>query len=296
MKKLLPKSDALGKEGRGIRPSPEPPRLVAKVCEEDGRGELWLGPLPTKQTIERILDTKPSIQIFCFDNLPYKVQAEPDGEWGMFIPGTKPFRFALSSPQARMWDIRALQTCLVNSLRQGDNAYVHCTTGISKGPNTAALLGAILMRISFNEALSIVEQACSLERSNLAKWEIHMLNPWMNEVLQAERRVFLPDRLLLPRTRAPTGYARLAQVFRPPGHGWYTQLAGSVHATTLVEGNTEPICSWKRDASFKRDFERDSVTARNVEEAANRLGGRFCSDCEAMLKASVRVQVDRFFG
>ena len=123
-----------------------------------------------------------------------------------------------------------------------------------------------------------------------------MLSPWIDAVLQAECRVFLPDRLLLPRTLAPTGYARLTSRPDARNYGWYTQLAGLVHATTVVEGGTEPICSWKRGASFKQDFKHDSITARNVEEAANQLGGRFCIDCEALLKASLKIQVDRFFG
>ena len=96
----------------------------------------------------------------------------------------------------------------------------------------------------------------------------------------------MPDRLLFPQTVAPTGYA--CRTSRPD--------AGLVHATTVVDGGTEPLCSWKGGASFKQDFRRDSITARNIEEAANRFGGKFCTDCEGLLKASLRIQVDRFFG
>ena len=172
---------------------------------------------------------------------------------------------------------------------------MHCLYGTAKTPLPAALLSAMLMRISFEEALSIVEQACSLVRSSLVRWEIGELRPWIDAALQSELRVFLPDRLLLPRTLAPTGYASTPA---PKGYARRTSrpYAGLVHATTVVEGGVEPICSSKRGASFRHDFARDRISARCIEEAASRLGGRFCSDCEALLKASLKIQVNRFFG
>jgi len=69
-----------------------------------------------------------------------------------------------------------------------------------------------------------------------------------------------------------------------------------VHATALVEGGTGPICRWKKGAAGKQDFKRDSITVESIEKAANQFGGRFCVDCEVLLKASLRLQVDRFFG
>ena len=279
MRKLLPKLSETRYERRGNRLKPEPPRLVAKICEEEGRGELWLGPLPTKRGMDRILDTKPSIQIFCFTNPPDRVRVEPDGEWGMFIPGTRAFRCEMSNPQVRDEDLRALRPCLINSLRQGGNAYVHCVSGISKAPMAAAALSAMLMGISFGEAQSIIEQICSLVRSSFVRWESHMLNPWISAVLHED----------VTNELAPTGYA--------------CRTYGMVHATTVVEGGTVPICSWR---SWRRRFavaghtglylKRDGMTAGSIEEAANMFGGRFCIDCEILLKASLRIQVNRFFG
>ena len=106
-----------------------------------------------------------------------------------------------------------------------------------------------------------------------------MLGPWMNAVLRED----VTDAV------APTGFT--CRTSRPD--------AGLIHATTVVEGGKVPICSqpaWRRGASFKQDFKRDSITAGSVEEAANQLGGRFCIDCEILLKASLKIQVDRFFG
>ena len=55
---------------RGNRLEPEPQRLVAKACDEEGRGELWLGPLPTESRISHIMQTEYSIQVYCFMNDP----------------------------------------------------------------------------------------------------------------------------------------------------------------------------------------------------------------------------------
>jgi len=275
MRKLQPKYKEVGYEGRGNRLDPGPPRLVAKVCEEEGRGELWLGPLPTDLTMDRILDTKPSIQIFCLDSFPDRVQAEPDGEWGRFIPGTKAFRCVMSNPQVRSGDVQALRSCLINSLRQGDNAYVHCVSGISEAPMTAALLSAMLMRISFEEALRRIEQPDSLEFSFVRRKGC-MFSLWIDAVLSEE----------------------VAEVVAPAGYSCQTleHNVRVVHATAVAEGSVEPICSWRRDTSPEQDFKHGGFTVGSIEEAASQFGGKFCISCERMLKASLKIQVNQFFG
>jgi len=81
-----------------------------------------------------------------------------------------------------------------------------------------------------------------------------------------------------------------------------------VHATTVAEGSSqrvphqgavqciEPICRWKKGAVGKQDFKRDSITVESIEEAAVQFGGRFCVNCEVLLKASLRLQVHQLFG
>jgi len=272
MRKWLPKLKEARCKRRGNRLTPEPPRLVAKVCEEEGRGELWMGPLPTVQRLHMILETKPNIQVFCCANFPDRVREEPHGEWGMFIPGTKAFRCEMSNPQTRSGDLRVLRSCVINSLRQGDNAYVHCVSGISEAPMTAALLSAMLMSINLDEAMSIIEQTGNPVRSSFVKW---IPGPWANAVLSED----------VAEAVVPTGYSY--KTSRPD--------AGLVHATTDGEGGTRPICSGRKSASFKEGFEHDSIAVASIEEAANLSGSRFCMDCEILLKVSLRIQVDRFF-
>ena len=117
MKKMLPMLQGMRDEKRGNRLNPERPRLVAKVCEEKGKGELWLGPLPTAKRINRITETKHSIQVHCFQKQPTEVEVEPGGEEGMRIPGTVVFRREMSNQHTRLSDMRTLKSCLVNSLR-----------------------------------------------------------------------------------------------------------------------------------------------------------------------------------
>ena len=65
-----------------------------------------------------------------------------------------------------------------------------------------------------------------------------------------------------------------------------------VHATTVVDGDTEPICRWEQGATGEHDL---IMTAETIEQASNQFGGRFCADCNALLRASLRVQVKRFY-
>ena len=54
MTKRLPELRQLKWGERGTRINPEPPSLVAKVCQEKGKGEIWLGPLPTAKRMSTI--------------------------------------------------------------------------------------------------------------------------------------------------------------------------------------------------------------------------------------------------
>ena len=96
----------------------------------------------------------------------------------MYIPDTVPFRCEMSNPHARLEDMRSLKSCLGNSLRQGDNAYVHCISGITRAPMAAAVVGAVLMGISFEEAKGIINQNRNV---NLASGE-QLQGAWIERV------------------------------------------------------------------------------------------------------------------
>ena len=69
-----------------------------------------------------------------------------------------------------------------------------------------------------------------------------------------------------------------------------------VHATALVKGGAEPICRWKKGAAGKQDFKSNTITVDSVEQASNQFSGRFCFNCETLVRASLRVDVDQFYG
>jgi hypothetical protein len=271
MKKLLPGLQKERGEVRGNRINPESPRLVAKIHEDEGRGELWLGPLPTAQRLDQIMQTKPSIQIYCFLQDPTEYQVEKDGAWGMLIPDTVPFRCEMSNPNSRLQDMRMLKSCLMNSLRQGDNAYIHCITGITRAPMAAAVISAMLMGISFAEAKGIIEQVRNVSLDSAS----HLEGAWIDRVLRES----------VTNAEVPTGFSCCGA----------NKNDIIVHATTLVNGGTEPICRWKKGSAGKRDFKGNIMTAETIEQASNQFGGRFCANCHALLKASLKLQVERFY-
>ena len=257
MKRMLPKLQEERDERRGNRLNPEPPRLVAKVCKEKGKGELWLGPLPTAQRMDRITETKHSIQVYCFQKQPTEVQVEPGGEEGMLIPGTVVFRCEMSNRHTRLADMRVLKPCLVNSLRQGDNAYVHCVSGISRAAMAAAVMSSILMGISFEKAKDIINQTRNV---SFDKAEQRMQGAWIDGVIREG----------VTNAVVPTGFS--CRISNPE--------EVVVHATASVNGGTEPICRWKKGAAGKQDFKSNTITVDSVEQAANQFSGRFCVNCD----------------
>ena len=164
-----------------------------------------------------------------------------------------------------------LKSCLVNSLRQGDNAYVHCISGITRAPTAAAVMSAMLMGISFAEAKDIIHQTRNVSFASGSRLE----GAWIDRVLRES----------VTSAEVPTGFSCTGA----------NRDDIVVHATTLVDGGTEPICRWKKGAAGKRDFKGNIMTTETIERASNQFGGRFCTNCHALLKASLKVQVERFY-
>jgi len=146
----------------------------------------------------------------------------------------------------------------------------------------AAVMCAMLMGISVEEAKDIIGQ---IRNVSFDKGERRMQGAWIDSVLQEKATNVV----------VPTGFS--------------CRVSDSkevlVHATTVIEGRTsdkelfrsvEPICRWKEGAAGKQDFKRDCITVESIEEASNQFGGRFCINCEAWLKASLSIQVERLFG
>ncbi len=127
-----------------------------------GKGELWLGPLPTWHRMGVIMETIYSIQICCLSMEPEAVRI--DGrDSDTRIPGAFVFRCDVFNPVTRTSDFEALQEFVITSLRQGDNVYVHCVAGVRRAVIVAALLSAILMGIRLEAAMDIINQSRNVE-------------------------------------------------------------------------------------------------------------------------------------
>ena len=74
--------------------------------------------------------------------------------------------------------------CLFNSLRQGENAYVHCVSGISRAPVAAAVMSAVLMNISFNEARGIIDLVRNVKFDDRRGKQPSMIGDWIDKVLR----------------------------------------------------------------------------------------------------------------
>ena len=278
MEALLPDLRHARFSYRGNRSFPEPPRMVAKVCSEKGKGELWLGSLPTSGLMEAITRTTHSIQVHCFKKHPetqyIDKRARRELERGIHIPGTLLLRCEMSNDKMRPKDIRSLRSIVVNSIRQGDNVYVHCISGVTRAPIAAGILVALLLRISFRAAEDIISQVRNVDNKR------HLRGDWINKILRED----------VPILPVPTGFSCSAS-----GH-----MSAVVHATIEDgDGLTQPICRWKRGLTRSGSSSRHNngfATTSTIENAFNNFSGKFCATCLPLIKASSRMQVELHYG
>ena len=222
--------------------------------------------------MDRILENKPSIQVHCFLKDPTAVEVESGGEQGMHIPGTLSYRCEMSNPRARLIDMRLLRSTLVNSLRQGDNAYVHCVSGISRAPMATAVICSLLMNISLNESQRIIN---SVRNVNFQKSD-RMEGEWIECIIKEG---------VMP-TEVPTGFSCCTA----------RRTDDLVHATTLANGVAAPICRRKEGAVTEpQTFKGSTLTVDSIEEASNQFGGKFCGNCRQLVKASLKLKIDELF-
>ena len=192
----------------------------------------------------------------------------------MIIPDTLVFRCEMSNPHARLKDMHELLPCVLNSLRQGDNAYCHCVTGVSRAPRAAAVISAKLMGITFEQAQYIIDQVRNIKSD---KNEKSMEGLWADSILrQGDTNVV-----------APTGFSS-----RAPITGFYGL---TLHATTLVNGRALAICHGEAGATGTHDLQDGVITARSIEAAARDMGGTFCATCKSLLKVSLILRVNDIY-
>ena len=180
IRRLLPELRANRDVVRGNRRNPERPTMIAKVCEGRGKGELWLGPLPTWHRMGVIMETNYSIQICCLSMEPEAVRID-ERESGTRIPGAFVFHCDAFNPVTRTSDFEALQEFVITSMRQGDNVYVHCVAGVRRAVIVAAILSTISMDIMLETAMDIINQSRNVDLD--VRYD-RMAGRWMDEMHQ----------------------------------------------------------------------------------------------------------------
>ena len=238
-------------------------------------GELWLGPLPTAGRMPVITQTKHSLQIYCFKDHPENQEVQHGGEWGTVIPDSLIFKCEMSNPHARLKDMHELLPCVLNSLRQGDNAYCHCITGVSRAPRAAAAaIGAKLMGITFEKAMYIIDQVRNIKHNG---GEEKMEGCWAEGILRYGDTTPV----------APTGFS-----CRSPITG-FTRF--TLHATTMVNGRALAVCHAESGATGAYDFQYGVITASSFVASDMGWYCTFCATCKSLLKASLIVRVNNTY-
>ena len=98
------------------------------------------------------------IQVYCAQRKPEEQYIDnwQDGwqEKGCNLPGSILVKIEASHPASVLADFKKHLPFILTSLETGDNVYVHCVSGLSRGPLVASLLSALLLRepvlVSFN--------------------------------------------------------------------------------------------------------------------------------------------------
>jgi len=246
--------------------------MIAKVCEGKGKGELWIGPLPTWHRMGVIMETNYSIQICCLSMEPEAVRID-ERESGTRIPGAFVFHCDVFNHVTRTSDFEALQEFVITSMRQGNNVYVHCVAGVRRAVIMAAILSTISMNIMLETAMDIINQARNID------WWVRydrMAGRWMDEMHQryfdisdatyslhlhsrgqAVVHVVAEGRIIVnPATEAP--HAEAANRPHSPEYDGEQPAAAAHHATPpLDEYATRP---WDDHHS---DFEQYMITLRS---------------------------------
>ena len=269
----------------GKRHNPEPPTLIAKVCPEANRGELWLGPMP-REDGGCPLDWFTSaggrnppafaIQIGCLSGRPEDlciVRGKPQRGHGLQLPDSLYLQHVVNHPKKRAAEVQGALPLVVNSLLQGDNAYVHCWTGKDRGPVIAAIYAAHLHRQSLSKAAREVDE---LRATNLLE----------HPAGRGSKRATSPGSLQeLGGPWAERCAKQPVSIWEPTsGYAWSLAPNAVVHGCATVEGLLQPLCKFGH-SDPRSIFRSQFLTVECAHDAAE-SGRDLCRGCAKKLPAS----------
>ena len=260
---------------RGRRGNPEPPTLIAKYHPAAGRAEVYLGGTPTVSTVDDFRRYNLSLQVHCYSRHPSQVQLD-DGNpstRGAAIPGCVVVRLEMSHHRHRLNDLRAVLPLMARSLACGDNIYIHCMTGLSRGPLGAAILIAALNREPLDTAIRRID---SLRNTKLGDALQSMGGPWIEAAIGTQIDRWWPCHFYV----AEHNRNNMA------------------HASVKEGDDYFPLCKWKQGE--RTPFAQPGNKFPPLFANSSLLGirsyaCRFCRACQTYLCASLQVEVDALF-
>jgi hypothetical protein len=168
-----------------------------------------------------------------------------------------------------MQDLRKLRTNLLSSMRQGDNAYVHCMTGLCRAAIGGALLGGLIMNEDFSTSASRV---VDLRNVQMDRAWTNMGGPWIDRILDEECTVHPETNFYLVGTSRPSHSV--------------------VHAG-VAGAEDYPLCKWKRGC--KGVAPKEHMAKCEQPEQARCFSDTFCQACLPKLPSSGRVKALKVF-
>ena len=173
-----------------------------------------------------------------------------------------------------------LRTTLLTSMRQGDNAYVHCMTGLCRAAIGGALLAALLM----DEEISCsISRVVDLRNVQMDKAWRNMGGPWMDLILNEECSVHPESNFFLVGTD------------RPSQTVVHAGIAGAAVDGVRRPADDYPLCKWKRGGKAIAPKEHQHMARCGQPEQAKCFSETFCKACWPKLSASGRVKVQKVF-
>ena len=150
---------------KGNKFRPEPPTLIAKVCKSGG--ELWLGGLPTEDYLPPAPEGGFALQICCMASAP-EDRTIDDKKKGtrtrrVTMPRVIVVNLNMDNPEVAAKNWPGVSKLVVRSMRQGDNAFVHCMAGVHRAALAGCMFRALLHDETLDEAIATVKQVRRVE-------------------------------------------------------------------------------------------------------------------------------------
>jgi len=274
------------------RPYLDPPTLVAKLRQEGG--ELWTGPMPTLETgIQWFLDKAFVIQVGCCAAPPHASFRDAIGarqagcfghkrEWGrgLIIPGTCYYKMEISHPTKCEQDFTELKSDVLTSLVAGENVYVHCITGITRGPLGAAILRAMATNTTLEQSVQMVQRLRRCDVEQRFRERSRLQDKWMKRALE-ERVPIYPSFDAYGACGRTTHRKRVVHVI---------VFAGEQSEEREPEVDAYPLCQWMLGEDAM-PLKRGYLTCKEPEEVPQKLGTRFCGECMKKMPARDRLDI-----